>query len=271
MKLKAMKAVDTSLPAKAFVQDPKFWGEQKIDGQRILLKIDQNKVSVFSRHGEQMGIKNPGITEGLNEGFNGLWWFDGEYLDDHYYVFDIITAKDKDFKSKPYSARRKLLEQMFLLIDNPFISLVPVARTEDEKASLFRETRLNNYEGVVFKDIDSTYEPGAKGPWFKHKHFNTVDAFVIDIGREDKQSITVAVYDDEGNVVELSGVKVQPYYLKTLKLGDVVECKYLHVTENNHLYLPIFMRVRVDKTADQCYTSQLQYTTKQVLKEINDH
>lgn len=254
---------------KNYIQDDDWWAEQKIDGQRILLRLSgQGEVSVFNRQGDQMGLKNPALVETFSAGFNGEWWFDGEYMDDHYYVFDILCISGIDWWNKPYQERRAMLEKLFLLIDSNAVSLVPVARTELEKAALYRYTREHNFEGLVFKPIHDQYKWGEKGRWKKYKHYNTADCVIMEMHRGGKEeAVTIGCYNEVGELVEVSGLKMMQYYMKMVKPGDVVEVRYLHATPENKLYIPTFVRVRLDKPASECYTSQLIQTNKQVIKD----
>lgn len=265
---KAQLAQESNKPVKVLVQDDQYWAEQKVDGQRILLRVFNNKVSVFNRQGNQMGLKNLALTKPLEEEFKGMWWFDGEYLNDHYYVFDLLHVKDTDISICPYSERRERLEKIALLINSPAMTILPVAKTEDDKARLFKLTKENNYEGLVFKEISKPYLPG-KNNWFKCKHYSTLDAFVIEINRGGKElAVTLGLYDDNKKEVEVGGCKIPEWYMKQIKVGSVIEVKYLYATESDHLYIPVFSQIRLDKQASQCYTSQLQHTNKQVIKGI---
>lgn len=265
--IKAQLAEETNRNPKVFVQDDSYWAEQKVDGQRIILMVEDNKVSAFSRHGEEMAFNNLFIEAALSQGFNGKWVFDGEYLNDHYYVFDLLhTRKDEHLASRPLSERREWLTKLFLLIECPKMSLLPVAKTEDEKAELYLNTFYGGFEGVVFKDSSGRYKPESR-EWFKVKHYKTLDAVVIELNRGGKEeAVTLGLYDSAGNLHDVGGCKVSPWFMKDMIEGEsVIEVRYLYATENDHLYIPTFSRLRLDKQPKECYTNQLRYTSKEVI------
>lgn len=268
--IKAQLATEYNGKVKALVQDDRFWAEQKVDGQRIILQVEDNIVSAFNRQGDEMNLDNPEIIYALSGGFAGKWVFDGEYFNNKYYVFDLLhTKNDEHLASRPLSERHAMLERLFLLIDCPNMVVLPVAKTEIEKVALFHKTRLNGYEGLVFKPKGEEYKPSETKCWHKVKHYNTLDAVVTEMNRGDKdQAISIGLYQ-EGKLVDVGGCKVPVFHMKSMAVGDVVEIKYLYATEANHVYIPVFLRKRLDKPAEECYTTQLQYATKRVIKDIN--
>jgi ATP-dependent DNA ligase len=69
----------------------------------------------------------------------------------------------------------------------------------------------------------------------------------------------VAVYDDQGRVVELGNVgstveRVDPRHVKK---GSVIEVRFQEVTKDWKLRAPFILRIRHDKTPDECLLSQL--------------
>ena len=119
-------------------------------------------------------------------------------------------------------------------------------------------------EGVMVKSPQSSYsQPGS---WLKLKKFDTVDVFVTGIVETKEmrstgipRSWSVAVYDDNEQVVELGNVgsmveRVDP---RKVKKGSVIEVRFQEVTRDKKLRAPFILRIRHDKTPDECLLSQL--------------
>jgi len=73
------------------------------------------------------------------------------------------------------------------------------------------------------------------------------------------RSWSVGVYDDGGQVVELGNVgsmveRVDP---RKVKEGSVIEVRFQEVTRDKKLRAPFILRIRHDKTPDECLLSQL--------------
>jgi DNA ligase-1 len=86
-------------------------------------------------------------------------------------IFDIIDYNGNDMIEKPWHERRKLLEK----IVKPFkwkIKLAENLVTEDEKKAeaFYKKALKDGMEGIVMKNINSKYEPGARvDTWVKFK------------------------------------------------------------------------------------------------------
>jgi len=118
--------------------------------------------------------------------------------------------------------------------------------------------------GIMVKNPHSTY--GQPGSWLKLKRFDTVDVFVTGIVETKEfrstgtpRSWSVAVYDDSGQVVELGNVgstveRVDP---RKVKKGSVVEVRFQEVTRDRKLRAPFILRIRHDKTPEECTLDQL--------------
>lgn len=84
--------------------------------------------------------------------------------------FEILFASSKDVTGRPYSVRRKLLEESVRHSERT--RLVPALRSADpEKIEEFMEEAIQNgCEGLVVKDLESPYRAGAREfAWIKLK------------------------------------------------------------------------------------------------------
>jgi bifunctional non-homologous end joining protein LigD len=119
---------------------------------------------------------------------------------------------------------------------------------------LIKEARA---EGVVFKLIDAPYtagRPASGGDQLKCKFYDTASCIVDSISSV-KSSIGLKVYDDS-HPVSLVGVSVGNATLypnsPKVKVGDIVEIKYLYYNEGGSLYQPVLKEVRDDVDASEC-------------------
>ncbi|WP_431295098.1 ATP-dependent DNA ligase [Pedobacter sp. P26] len=100
-----------------------------------------------------------------------------------FFVYDILEYEAKDFREKPLSARRKILEQLIGGLDESPVIISPVINcsTWEELAELRQTSRSINSEGIMLKKLSSHYHSGRKrGDWWKWKiNPYTVDAVMI--------------------------------------------------------------------------------------------
>ncbi len=138
-----------------------------------------------------------------------------------------------------------------------------LARTEEKIMALRDGTVKKGREGVVVKNPQSTY--GQPNSWLKLKRFDTIDCFVTGFVETTEmkrtgvaRSWSVAVYDD-GRVVDIGNVgsTVEGVDPRHIKKGTVVEVRFQEVTRDRKLRAPFVLRIRHDKTPDECKSDQL--------------
>jgi len=242
--------------------------EPKLDGIRVFLFKSGDKLVLSSKHG---GIYTPKSTPRV---FSRVPEFlhapnrmilDGEYVAREakgLFLFDVLQVDNRDMRIKPLTERKKVLRE--ILRETGLEVPYTLARTAERIMELRDETVKEGREGVVVKNPQSTY--GQPNSWLKLKRFDTVDCFVtgyVETTEMRKTGIprswSVAVYDDSGQVVELGNVgstveRVDP---RKVKKGTVVEVRFQEVTRDRKLRAPFIIRIRRDKTPDECLLSQL--------------
>ncbi|WP_010276970.1 ATP-dependent DNA ligase [Paenibacillus senegalensis] len=91
-----------------------------------------------------------------------------------YMIFDILYLNGEWITQLPLWQRQQHLEQ--IIRPNASVQLVPSV-TEYEQ--LFAITGQHGLEGVVYKDLDSSYSiDGKDARWQKHKHYHDLFAIV---------------------------------------------------------------------------------------------
>lgn len=191
--------------------DPaEFVAEWKWDGIRVQLIAGRDRVSLFSRTGDDIAAAFPDIVDT----FFGEAVLDGELLVGHDFepapfndlqqrlnrkvampkhlaehpafirVYDMLFDGDEDIRAQPWSQRRQRLERFLDRNPQPRCDLSPTIDYKDAE-DLRRIRRQgadeHGHEGVMLKLRSSPYVPGRpKGLWYKWKRDpNVVDAVLM--------------------------------------------------------------------------------------------
>jgi ATP-dependent DNA ligase len=219
--------------------------EEKFDGSRYLAHILKKGVRFFSRHiskidGERVE-KSHNLPQISHISYKGL---EGTILDGEvtipgkdfgdvvrimgtkdpteavskqnqigiavYNAFDILQFKGKDVKNLPLSQRRALLEQAVKAMGNPYIVLVP--QITKDKEAYYNEVVARSGEGLILKNLNSPYIPGARDAdkWIKAKKGRTYDVIVL--GYEDPEQWTI----------NTKGERVQNIHFVQKKIAAIV-------------------------------------------------
>ena len=181
--------------------------EVKWDGIRALLAIDEGVVRLVSRNQQDLTAKFPELTE-VEPAFRTLSaLFDAEIvcLDEagkpvfqdviyrmqqkspaaveraraHHpalcYVFDCLFLDGRPLVNEPLVRRRAWMEDA-LKKDSPF----RVSEAVREGAELFEAAKRLGLEGIMAKERNSLYRPGARSSqWLKIKKRETLDCLII--------------------------------------------------------------------------------------------
>lgn len=164
--------------------------EGKWDGFRLIVDANHGDFTMFSRAGRDVTEEfrrnlAPQLAELLADYHVVL---DGEAvaLDDdgvpqfnniqnhrrwprvEYWAYDLLSLNGQDLTQVAYHDRRRLLETFGELTDITVPELIPC--TDGAEAMAY--TRERGWEGVVAKQLDSTYDCGRRGEtWLKDKHW----------------------------------------------------------------------------------------------------
>lgn len=176
--------------------------EYKLDGERVQIHLENEKVVLFSRSLENITSYYPDIVEkipsslkakkiileaeavAINENtgeflpFQELMHRRRKYkiekavLDYPITVncFDVLYLDDKICLDIPYYERRKKLEET--IIENDFVKLVPMTMINNKnQIEEFLENSINSgCEGLMLKNLESPYRAGSRGSnWLKLK------------------------------------------------------------------------------------------------------
>ena len=93
------------------------------------------------------------------------------------FLFDVVYLNGKLLIDTPYDERWKILSE---LTEGTLLATRIVTRDRDEASKLMSASIGAGHEGLMAKDLKSTYTPGVRGKkWFKIKPAETLDVAII--------------------------------------------------------------------------------------------
>jgi bifunctional non-homologous end joining protein LigD len=171
--------------------------ELKLDGFRAVADIRKKKILLYSRNGLSLSGRFPDIalalkkikTEVVLDGeivlLNELGKPDFQKLQNYesnsiypivYYIFDIISFKQKDLTDKPLVERKKILKKLI----PKHHSLLYSQHVEAKGEELFNEIVKDDLEGIIAKKKNSRYATGIRTKeWLKIKNHKSQEAIII--------------------------------------------------------------------------------------------
>jgi DNA ligase-1 len=213
--------------------------EFKYDGMRLQIHKDGNNISLFTRNlehitdqypdvvkyarenikvhsaiieGECVGIDPAGYMLPFQELMHRRRKYDiGDKVKEfpvHMYLFDALFLDGKDIMSRGLNERRVLLKNSIVETDNFRLSHALVSSNVLEMEKFFESSIESGCEGLMCKDLNSTYQAGSRGmSWVKLKRsyqskmVEPIDVVIVGAflgkGRRSETygALLVAVYD----------------------------------------------------------------------------
>jgi bifunctional non-homologous end joining protein LigD len=177
-----------------------WFSELKLDGYRVLCRVDGDDVVCQVRNGADWSARLPTIVQALRRLGLRDTWLDGELVavDEHgrghfqllqrtldaadqrpllWYAFDVLWADGVDCRPLPLAERRVLLAKL----------LAPARRDSAVRVleyapgysdSVFDSVCGGSLEGVMLKQVDAPYASGRSRTWLKLKCRNEQE-FVV--------------------------------------------------------------------------------------------
>jgi bifunctional non-homologous end joining protein LigD len=292
--------------------DLKGWAlEPKWDGFRVIAEVSTRRVHLWSRNGIDKSTQFPEVSAALQEFAReqGALTLDGELvaidkagrpqrfqalqaranneLRTAFVVFDVLDVGKKDVRRLPWHARRELLETLV-----PKSSRALIRRGESVRCGsagarrIVKAARAEGWEGIILKQVDSTYTPGKRSDLWRKVKLEKEQEFVIGgytlpnegADRDYFGALLVGYHDDDGRLV-YAGKVGTGYTQKTIEtLGKklvslrrvkspfvavprareksvwikpelVAQIRYNEMTEGGILRQPVFLGLRDDKAA----------------------
>ncbi|AUT76081.1 DNA ligase D [Paraburkholderia hospita] len=173
----------TSLPASG-----DWITETKLDGYRLLARVDEGRVLLLTRGGHDWTVKFPALVKELGDLPLSSGWLDGEITvmkdglpnfsalqnaidrranqDIVYFLFDLMYLDGKDLRKVPLWSRRARLAR---LLDAAGQQLRFSPDFEAPPAQVFEAASGLGLEGLMLKRRDARYESGRTQTWLKAK------------------------------------------------------------------------------------------------------
>jgi DNA ligase-1 len=181
---------------------PEFASEYKLDGERVQIHRQNDKIILYSRSLENITSYYPDIVENIGKSLKSNEMIleaeivainddTGEFLPfqelmhrrrkykiakavQEYPItvnfFDVLSLDGKSCLDLPYSKRRKLLETN--IVEDSFAKIMPMTlvRTDSEVEDSLENAINSGCEGIMLKQLDSPYRAGARASnWLKLK------------------------------------------------------------------------------------------------------
>jgi bifunctional non-homologous end joining protein LigD len=210
-------------------EGPNWIGQVKWDGVRVLTYLDHQGIRLFNRKqnertyhypeltnpseycsahsmildGEIIALKNgkPSFYEVMRrDGIRNLSKVEHarKQVPINYMVFDLLYLEGEWITSNPLEKRQELLRR--IITPNQTVQLVE--NTQDNKA-IFQVVMAHELEGVVYKDLSSTYLINGKdGSWRKKKFYRDLNAVIggVTIKNDVVNAVLLGLYDKEGHL-----------------------------------------------------------------------
>lgn len=251
-----LNPIDESEVAR-LVADDGYAMQEKFDGKRVLLVKAGDAISGVNRKGLTIGLPSS-IIESAKV-VPGDFILDGECVGDVLFAFDLLELNGEDQRRSSFRKRMLVLTDLLGSGQHPHIQLAKATCNSNEKRHLLERLRVENKEGVVFKQLDAPYAPGRPntgGPQLKHKFYATLSAVVGKVNAQ--RSVEVRLRDGRRWVV--AGNVTIPVNKSLPTVGAVVEVRYLYAfKESRCLYQPTYLGQRSDVGENECVIAQLKY------------
>lgn len=208
-------------------KDPEDWiFEIKFDGYRMLARVEQGRIALVTRNGNDWTARLPGLVQALRSMELPDGWYDGEIImpgedvpadfqalqgafdTKHterivYYLFDLPYCAGQDLRDVPLEQRREVLQRIVERKPHPNVRFSEVFDVPPRQM-LDSACRLG-LEGVIAKRRDSAYVCRRSTDWIKLKCKRRQE-FVIGGWTDPKGartgigSLLLGVHDEDGKL-----------------------------------------------------------------------
>jgi ATP-dependent DNA ligase len=242
-----------------YAADDRWWFQQKVDGDRVMLTIRDGVPTVLGRAGQDSKHAPRFASRAFAADLARLedCTLDGELVGDVYLMFDLpehITGNVT--VDSPYVQRQNALDALFARwAPGPSFALLRTARTHEEKSQLALDCFRAGGEGIMLKDTAARYKPGKRvDAMLKAKFVRDADFVVTGVGLDGHDNYALSLWTD-GKLVEIG--RCSAIGKARCEIGDVVTVRFLYIGANGQLYQPRMMCRRDDKRADECVYDQV--------------
>lgn len=165
--------------------------ERKLDGIRLVIVRDDDRVRLYTRNGKDHSRRYPELVDALLDQPSARFVVDGEVvafdgnvtsfarlqqrsgIDDpdmarrsgvavHLYLFDLLHLRGVDTDGVPLRKRKAMLRDAFVFDD-------PIRYCAHRNAAFLDEACAKGWEGLIAKRADGIYRGGRSHDWLKLK------------------------------------------------------------------------------------------------------
>lgn len=246
---------------KKYLKDDNWIMQQKMDGERRMIKKSKKTVEGVNRKG--LIVSLPSSVESAIAELCGTAdaILDGEMVGEVYWLFDILSMGVHSYVDIGCNDRLNAIDEWFTEIAayHDDIRLVSTAFTWTGKKALYDALVKKNAEGVVFKRFDAPYKvgrPASGGTQVKFKFYSTATVRVKET-TVDKRSVSMEV-KSLGKWTEIGKVTI-PVNHVVPDPKTIAEVRYLYAYHDGSLFQPTYLGPRSDADENDCVASQLKF------------
>jgi bifunctional non-homologous end joining protein LigD len=244
--------------AEVFIKDSRYGMQKKYDGERRPAeKLADGSVISYNKEGKAKPLPAEVAAE-FAKLSDGPLYIDGELVGATYICFDLLELNGAVFTKYAYKLRLKSLRA---LTANTTMTVAETWLTTKEKQGQLALLKKKRAEGACFKLMDAPYAAGRNGQHKKFKFLKSATCKVVGMGHKGHNSATLALLKD-GDWREVGRVSMNGKDSR-IKIGSLVEIKFLYVGAGGRLYQPRVKELRTDIRESECTFDQLKKAYKE--------
>lgn len=206
--------------------------EIKLDGYRMLARIEDGSCRLFSRNGKDWTARLPAVAEALSTWPVGQAWIDGEVVvqgksgvpdfqalqnsfaesagKQVFFAFDLLFLDGEDLRMQPLIERKARLRQVISGAGmSPAVAFS--THSEGDGAALLEKACRRGFEGLIAKRADAVYQSRRSRSWLKLKCKKRQEFVVVGYtdptgSRKGFGALLLGVRNDSGELVHAGRV-----------------------------------------------------------------
>ena len=205
--------------------------EIKLDGYRVLARIERGRARLFTRSGQDWTARFPSVTAAVERLHAKSALLDGEVVvldalgvshfqslqealsqgrtqDLVYFVFDLLFLDGRDLRSLPLSERTALLAR---LLHGSGKTIRYSAHVEGQGGTFYDKACRMGLEGIISKRKDAPYRSGRSTAWVKVKCVASQEFVIVGFtepkgARAGFGALLLGVYEKDGSLTYVGRV-----------------------------------------------------------------
>ena len=205
--------------------------EIKLDGYRVLARIERGRARLFTRSGQDWTARFPSVTAAVERLPAKSVLLDGEVVvldaggvshfqslqealsqgrtqDLVYFVFDLLFLDGPDLRSLPLSERKALLAR---LLHGSGTTIRYSAHVEGQGGTFYDKACRMGLEGIISKRKDAPYRSGRSTAWVKVKCVASQEFVIVGFtepkgARAGFGALLLGVYEKDGSLTHVGRV-----------------------------------------------------------------